>query len=66
MQTFRSRRALLAACAAPLALGACGVNAIPTKDEVVKAKWADVQSTYQRRSGPDPQPGRHRAGRRAE
>lgn len=50
MQTFRSRRALLAACAAPLALGACGVNAIPTKDEVVKAKWADVQSNYQRRS----------------
>ncbi len=52
MPTFRpTRAALIAACAvAPLALGGCGYNTLPTKDQVVKAKWADVQSTYQRRS----------------
>jgi LemA protein len=36
--------------AAPLVVAGCGVNAIPTKDEVVKARWADVQNDYQRRS----------------
>ncbi len=46
------RRALLlaAAVAAPLALGGCGYNTLPTKDQVVKARWSDVQSTYQRRA----------------
>ena len=34
----------------PLALAGCGVNTIPTKEEVAKAKWADVQNQYQRRS----------------
>jgi LemA protein len=34
----------------PLALAGCGINAIPTRDEQVKAAWADVQSQYQRRS----------------
>jgi LemA protein len=34
----------------PLALAGCGINAIPSKDEVVKARWADVQADYQRRS----------------
>ena len=33
-----------------LALAGCGVNAIPTKDEAVKARWGDVQAAYQRRS----------------
>src|SRR6202020_646685 len=33
-----------------LALAGCGVNAIPTKDETVKARWGDVQAAYQRRS----------------
>ena len=37
------------AVAAP-ALSGCGVNAIPTKDEAVKAAWGDVQSQYQRRA----------------
>lgn len=36
--------------AAALALGACGINSIPTADENVKAKWADVQADYQRRA----------------
>lgn len=37
------------AAAAP-ALSGCGINAIPTKDEAVKARWGDVQSDYQRRA----------------
>lgn len=36
--------------AAPLALAACGVNTIPTKEEKAKAQWAEVQNQYQRRS----------------
>lgn len=36
--------------AAALMLGACGINSIPTADENVKAKWADVQADYQRRA----------------
>ena len=35
---------------APLALAGCGINAIPTKQETAKAKWADVQNYYQRRA----------------
>jgi len=31
-------------------LTGCGVNAIPTKEETAKAKWADVQNQYQRRA----------------
>ncbi|HZZ87309.1 MAG TPA: LemA family protein, partial [Caulobacteraceae bacterium] len=34
----------------PLSLAACGVNDIPTKQEVAKAKWGDVQADYQRRA----------------
>ena len=36
--------------ASALALGACGINSVPTADENVKAKWADVQADYQRRA----------------
>jgi len=43
-------RTLALAMLLPLALGACGINAIPTKDEQAKAAWADVQSQYQRRA----------------
>jgi LemA protein len=35
---------------APLWLAGCGINAIPTKQETAKAKWADVQAQYQRRA----------------
>ncbi len=45
----RSSR-LLAILVLPAMLAACGVNAIPTKDEEVKAKLGDVQAQYQRRS----------------
>jgi LemA protein len=31
-------------------LSACGINSIPTAEENAKAKWADVQSQYQRRA----------------
>ena len=49
-QLFRpfARLALVAVAAASLA--GCGVNAIPTAEENAKAKWADVQSQYQRRA----------------
>ncbi|PTQ12266.1 hypothetical protein CLG96_06935 [Sphingomonas oleivorans] len=41
--------ALLAPLAA-LALGACGLNSVPTAEEAAKARWADVQNEYQRRA----------------
>lgn len=33
-----------------LSLSACGFNEVPTAEEQTKAKWADVQSSYQRRA----------------
>ena len=42
-------RALIVAVA-PLFLAACGVNAIPTKEETARAQWAEVQNQYQRRA----------------
>ncbi len=44
------RSPLLAAPLVALALAGCGVNAIPTAQETAKARWADVQNEYQRRS----------------
>lgn len=35
---------------AALALSACGINSVPTAEENAKAKWADVESQYQRRA----------------
>ncbi|HXH14516.1 MAG TPA: LemA family protein [Sphingomonas sp.] len=32
------------------ALAGCGINSIPTAEENVKARWADVQNDYQRRA----------------
>jgi LemA protein len=34
----------------PLAIAACGINSVPTAEENAKAKWADVESNYQRRA----------------
>jgi LemA protein len=31
-------------------LSACGINTVPTEEENAKAKWADVESAYQRRA----------------
>jgi len=33
-----------------LALAGCGINAIPTNDEAVKASWGQVENQYQRRA----------------
>ena len=35
---------------ASVSLAGCGINTIPTKQETAKARWADVQSNYQRRA----------------
>ncbi len=46
---LRLARTVLAAAAA-LSLTACGINSVPTAEENAKAKWADVESSYQRRA----------------
>src|SRR5262245_17084226 len=48
LMTDRRLSYLLAPIAA-LSLSACGINSIPTAEEGVKARWADVQNQYQRR-----------------
>lgn len=49
---MQSRNRLLALVLMPvvLFLAACGVNSIPTAEEAAKAKWADVQASFQRRA----------------
>jgi LemA protein len=44
------RRFRLLAPLAALSLAGCGLNSVPTAEENVNAKWANVQSEYQRRS----------------
>lgn len=46
---IRGLRAAIAGLAA-LSLAACGINSVPTAEEEAKARWADVQSAYQRRA----------------
>jgi LemA protein len=43
---FRAAIALMSA----VLLSACGLNSVPTAEENAKAKWADVQASYQRRA----------------
>jgi len=43
-------RAVAIALLAALSLSGCGYNTIPTLEENAKAKWATVQSQYQRRA----------------
>ena len=50
MTIWKQLPKLAAAFGIALALAGCGVNNIPTKDQAVKARWADVQAAYQRRS----------------
>jgi LemA protein len=50
MTISKSFPKLVAALGLALALAGCGVNAIPTKDETVKARLGDVQAAYQRRA----------------
>ncbi len=35
---------------AVVSLAGCGINSVPTAEENAKAKWADVESSYQRRA----------------
>jgi len=44
------RLALLLAPVAAVSLSGCGLNSIPTAEENVNAKWANVQNQYQRRA----------------
>jgi LemA protein len=51
MSRFASRmRATIAVVLLGVSVSACGYNNIPTLEEAAKAKWADVQNNYQRRS----------------
>jgi LemA protein len=53
MKSFRhqiGRLVLLIALPLALALAGCGYNTIPTLDNSMQAKWADVQNQYQRRA----------------
>lgn len=43
-----ARLAVVVLAAAGLA--GCGINTVPTSEETAKAKWADVESAYQRRA----------------
>ena len=49
---MKPHRMRLFAILAPIAvlLAACGINSIPTAEETAKARWADVQTQYQRRA----------------
>jgi LemA protein len=49
-RNLKGALAALVVVTAPLALGGCGINDIPAKQETVKEKWADVQADYQRRA----------------
>ena len=44
------RRLTLLAPIAAVSLAGCGLNSVPTAEENVNAKWANVQSEYQRRN----------------
>jgi LemA protein len=50
VKTLRKHLALVAMVLLTPALTACGINTIPTKEENARARWADVQSQYQRRA----------------
>jgi LemA protein len=38
------------AAALAVAIAGCGINSVPTAEEKVNARWADVQNDYQRRA----------------
>ena len=49
MKFATTLRGAFAAFAA-LSLAACGINSVPAAEEEAKAKWADVEAQFQRRS----------------
>ena len=48
--TLTKLRALFAIALLAIGLAGCGYNSIPTLQEAAKAKWAEVQNQYQRRT----------------
>ena len=48
--TWRAARIVLLAPLLAVLLAGCGVNNIPTYEELAKAKWSDVLNQYQRRA----------------
>jgi LemA protein len=50
MSAFSRLRGIALVIVLGLTLSACGVNRIPTLEESAKARWADVENQYQRRS----------------
>lgn len=48
MRSQITKFALLPAMA--LSVSACGINSVPTAEEAAKARWADVENSYQRRA----------------
>ena len=49
MTVIASLRTAFVALAA-LSLAACGINSVPAAEEEAKARWGDVQNSYQRRA----------------
>lgn len=49
MTRFAAVRAFVAIAAA-VALSACGINSVPTKQEAAKAQWGNVETALQRRA----------------
>jgi LemA protein len=41
---------MIALVPAAMSLSACGINTIPTAEEEAKARWADVEASFQRRA----------------
>jgi LemA protein len=50
MNFTRKLMGLMMALGLASVLAGCGYNTIPTQDQEVKARWADVQAAYQRRA----------------
>lgn len=47
---FRNVGRVAFAAFATLALAACGINSVPTKEEAAKAQWGNVETALQRRA----------------
>ena len=50
MTLFARLRAPAFAVLLGLGVASCGINTIPTQEEAAKAKWAEVENQYQRRT----------------
>ena len=50
MTMFQRLLRVVPVLAIAASLAGCGINTIPTRDEAVRASWANVQNQYQRRA----------------